>query len=57
MVGIECNGGGATFLTSFQEGPHQKLFFQFFFQNSASIMANCIIVDLFNYVFLLLANS
>ena len=30
LVGIECNG--ASFLTSFQEGPHQKLFFQGFFQ-------------------------
>ena len=29
MVGIECNS--AAFLTSFQEGPHQKLFFQGFF--------------------------
>ena len=27
-VGIECND--ATFLTSFQEGPQQKLFFQEF---------------------------
>ena len=37
---------GAAFLTSFQEGPHQKLFFQgFFFQNSASKMANCTIVE------------
>ena len=36
----------ATFLTSFQEGPHQKLFFHgkknFF--NSASKMANWIVV-------------
>ena len=48
VVGIECNG--AVFLTSFQEGPHQKLFFQgFFFQNSACKMANCIIVDIVNY--------
>ena len=42
MVGIECNG--ATSLTTFQEGPNQKLFFQVFFQYSASKMANCIIV-------------
>ena len=56
MVGNECNF--ATFLTSFQEGPHQKLFFQVFFQNSASKMANCIIVDIvINYLMLLLANS
>ena len=34
MVGIECNG--AAFLTSFQEDPHQKSFFQGFFQNSAN---------------------
>ena len=54
VVGIECNG--AAFLTSFQEGPHQKLFFQeFFFQNSASKMANCIITV--NSLMLLLANS
>ena len=55
MVGIECNG--AALLTSFQEGPHQKLFMQGFFQNSASKMANCIIVDIVNYLMLLLANS
>ena len=30
MVGIKFDG--AAFLTSFQEGPHQKLFFQGFFQ-------------------------
>ena len=30
----------ATFLTSFQEGPHQ-LIFQGFFHNSASKMGNC----------------
>ena len=34
VVVIECKG--AAFLMSFQEGPHQKLFFQGFFQNSAS---------------------
>ena len=44
VVGIECNG--AAFLTSFQESPHQKLFFQGFFQHSTSKMANCIIVDI-----------
>ena len=50
-------------LTSFQEGPHQKLFFQgknvvlFFLQNSASKMANCIIVNIVNFLMLLLANS
>ena len=55
MEGIECNG--ATFLTSFQEGPHQKLFFQgFFSQNSASKMATCIIVVIVNFLMLLLAN-
>ena len=44
-------------LTLFQEGPHQKLLFQgkIFFQNSASKMANCIIVDIVNYLLLLLA--
>ena len=55
VVGIGCNG--AAFLTSFQEGPNQKLFFQGFFQNSASKMANCIIVVILNYLMLLLANS
>ena len=55
MVGIECNG--AAFLTSYQEGPHQKLFFQAFFQNSASKMANCTIIDIVNYLMLLQANS
>ena len=49
VVGIE--------LTSFQEGPHQKLFYQGFFQNSASKMAKCNIVDIVNYLMLLLANS
>ena len=52
---IECKG--PAFLTSFQEGPLQKLFFQGFFQNSASKMANCTIVDIVNYLTLLLANS
>ena len=55
VVGIECYI--AAFLTSFQEGPHQKLLFQGFFQHSASKMANCIIVDIVNYLLLLLANS
>ena len=55
MVGIECNG--ATFIASFQEGPRQKLFFQGFFQNCASKMANCNIVVIVNYLMLLLANS
>ena len=55
MVGIESNG--TAFLTSFQEGPHQKLFFQGFFQNSASKMANCTTVDIVNYLMLILANS
>ena len=53
MVGMECNG--AAFLTSFQEGPSQKLFFQGFFQNCASKIANCIVVT-FDYLMLLLAN-
>ena len=55
MVGIECNG--AAFLKSFQEGPHQKFFFQGFFHNSASKMANTITVEVVNYPMLLLANS
>ena len=48
MLGIECNG--AAFLTSFQEGPHQNLFFQGFFQLSASKMTSCIRVDIVNYL-------
>ena len=48
MVEIECNG--AAFLMSFQEGPYQKLFSQEFFQYSANKMANCIIVDIVNYL-------
>ena len=55
VVGIECNG--ATFLTSFQEGPHQELFFQEIFQTSASKMTNYNIVNIVNYLMLLLANS
>ena len=55
VVGIECNG--SAFLTSFQEGPHQELFFQGIFQTSASKMTYCIIVDIVNYLMLLLANS
>ena len=55
MVEIECNG--AAFLMSFQEGPYQKLFSQEFFQYSASKMENCIIVDIVNYLMLLLENS
>ena len=35
-------------LTSFQEGPHQKLFFQEKNQNSK--VANWIIVDILNYL-------
>ena len=38
-----------TFLTSFQEGPHLKLFFQGIFQTSASKMTTYIIVDIVNY--------
>ena len=41
-------------LTSFQEGPHQS---RIFFQNSASKMANCSIVDIVIYLMLLPANS
>ena len=45
-------------LTSLQEGPHQKLFLQEFFQNFLqSNMANFIIVDIVNYLILLLDNS
>ena len=53
VVGTECND--AAFLMSFQED--QNCSFKDFFQNSASKMANCIIVDSVNYLMLLLANS
>ena len=53
LLGIEYNSSAS----SFQEDPHQKLFFQGFFQSSASKMANCIIVDIVNYLVLVLANS
>ena len=46
MVGIECD-----------DAPINVMFFQGFFQNSACKMANCIIVDIVNYLMLLLANS
>ena len=39
------------FLMSFQE------FLEEFFQNSATKMANCIIIDIVNYLMLLLENS
>ena len=55
VVGIECKG--AAFLMSFQKGPHQELFFQGNFQTSASKMTHYIIVDIVNYLMLLLANS
>ena len=55
MVGMECNG--AAFLTSFQEGPRQKLFFQgFFFKIVQVKWQTVIIVVIFNYLMLLLAN-
>ena len=66
VVGQKLGGGGTAppappprnyplLLTSFQEGLHHKLFFQgFFFQNSASNMANYIIVDIVNYLMLIL---
>ena len=55
VVGIEYKG--AAFLMSFQKGPHQELFFQGNFQTSASKMTYYIIVDIVNYLMLLLANS
>ena len=53
VVGIECNG--ASFLTSFQEDPHQELFFSI--QTSASEMTNYIIVDIVKYLMLLLRSK
>ena len=37
-------------LTSFQEGPHQKLFLKYFFKNLQAKVANWIIVDILNYL-------
>ena len=52
VVGIECNG--TAFLTSFQrhfKKVHTRnCSFKDFFQNSASKIANCIIVDIVNYL-------
>ena len=48
MVGIECNG--AVFLTSFQEGPHQKFSFKDFSKILQSKMANCTIADIVNFL-------
>ena len=55
MVGIESNG--AAYLTSFQDGPNQEAFFQGIFQTSTSKMTNYIILDIVNYLMLLLAIS
>ena len=44
-------------LTSFQEDPHQELFFQGKFQIFASKITNYIIVDIVNSLMSLLANS
>ena len=46
VVGIECDD--AAFLMSFQEGPHQKLFFQGIFQTSDNKMYYT--VDIVNYL-------
>ena len=57
MDGIECD---EALLTSFQEGSHQKLVFQEKTSNSASKLANWIIVDISSIFFnlmLSLANS
>ena len=40
-------------LMSFQEGPPENCSSRIFFQNSASKMANCSIVDIVNYLMLL----
>ena len=53
VVGIEVQP--CRLSTSLQEGPHQELIF--FSEFSASKMANCIIVDIVNYLMLLLENS
>ena len=41
---VEIESNGAPFLMSFQEGPHQKWFFQGIFQSSESKTTNCIVV-------------
>ena len=52
VVGIEYNG--AFNVISRRSTPE---IVHFFFQNSTSKMANCIIVDIVKYLVLLLANS
>ena len=54
VVGIECNG--AAFLIIPRRSTPEIVLSRIF-QNSASKMANCIIVDVVNYLMLLLANS
>ena len=55
VVGIECNG--ATFLRH-SKMVHTRNCFKDFFQNSASKLANCTIVNkIVNYLMLELANS
>ena len=54
VVVIECNS--VAFLTSFQEGLQQKWFFSRIFFQNASKLANCTIVDIVNYLMLLLVN-
>ena len=55
VVGIECNG--AAFLTHFKKVHTRNCSFNYFFQNSAIKMANCIIVYIVNSRMLLLVNS
>ena len=50
VVGIECN------CTAFLTRCTPEFFFQGFFQNSASKMANYTIVNIVNYLMLLRAN-
>ena len=51
VVGIECNRAAFNVILR-RSTPEID-----FFQNSASKMANCIIVDIVNYLMLLLGNS
>ena len=50
VVGIECN------CTAFLTRSTPEIFFQGFFQNSASKMANYTIIDIVNYLMLIRAN-
>ena len=55
VVGIKCNG--AVFSRHSKRKSTPEIVLSRIFQNYASKMANCIIVDIINYLIILLANS